>query len=112
MRESSKFIIVYISIHCNVYKHWNLLSFAAERRPNEPELGRAHHFLGVLSSLHEIKVFLDPTVVLPLIIIVIVASIHGAALTKTVRLDNASSSNKQDCRTPGLYINIVITMLT
>lgn len=90
---------IYISIHCNVYKHSNLVSFATERRPNEPELGRAHYFLGALSSLHEIKVFLDPTVVLPLIIIIIIASIHEAALTKTMRRDNGSSSNKQDSRT-------------
>jgi len=29
-------------------KRAHLLSFATERGPNEPELGRAHHFFGVI----------------------------------------------------------------
>lgn len=52
MRESSKFII--ISMHIIPER---LLSFAEERGPNEPELGRAL-FVGIIilsSSLDEIK---------------------------------------------------------
>jgi len=53
-----------------IYMYACLLSFAAERGPNEPELGRARRFSRVLSSLHEIKVFLDPHsyILLPLIL--------------------------------------------
>jgi len=42
-------------------------------------------------------VFLDPTVVLPLIIIINIVSVqHGAALTKTMRYDNAMNNNNNN----------------
>jgi len=57
MRESSKFIIVYISISMFIIQE-RLLSLSSERGPNEPELERPpHRFSWVLSSfLVEIKI--------------------------------------------------------